>query len=117
MKIGLETYETLRFYIDMNFDGLKDAIIAVLGGVSCEIDTGTFQNDMTSFGGRDDVLTLLVHRRYLAYNEKTHRICIPNDEVRSEFLRAVRSSAFGTLLIPCPSGGGLSYKVKKAKGM
>ncbi len=92
--INTETYEALRFYIDMNFDGLKDAVIAMLGGLSCEIDTGTFQNDMTSFSGRDDVLTLLVHLGYLAYNEETHRVCIPNDEVRSEFLRAVKSSGW-----------------------
>lgn len=92
--ISTETYEALRIYIDMNFDGLKDAIIAMLGGLSCEIDTGTFQNDMTSFGGRDDVLTLLVHLGYLAYNEESHVVCIPNDEVRSEFLRAVKSSGW-----------------------
>ncbi len=92
--VSTETYEALRVYIDMNFDGLKDAIIAMLGGVSCEIDTGTFQNDMTSFGGKDDVLTLLVHLGYLTYHEKSRRVSIPNDEVRSEFLRAVRSSGW-----------------------
>ena len=42
--VSTETYEALRVYIDMNFDGLKDAIISMLGGVSCEIDTGTFHN-------------------------------------------------------------------------
>lgn len=92
--VSTETYEALRVYIDMNFDGLKDAIISMLGGVSCEIDTGTFQNDMTSFRGRDDVLTLLVHLGYLTYQEKNRRVSIPNDEVRSEFLRAVRSSGW-----------------------
>lgn len=92
--VSTETYEALRVYIDMNFDGLKDAIIAMLGGVSCEIDTGTFQNDMTSFSGKDDVLTLLVHLGYLTYDEKSRRVSIPNDEVRSEFLRAVRSSGW-----------------------
>lgn len=92
--VSTETYEALRVYIDMNFDGLKDAIISMLGGVSCEIDTGTFQNDMTSFRGRDDVLTLLVHLGYLTYQEKSRRVSIPNDEVRSEFLRAVRSSGW-----------------------
>lgn len=92
--VSTETYEALRVYIEMNFDGLKDAVIAMLGGISCEIDTGTFQNDMTSFGGRDDVLTLLVHLGYLAYNEETRMVGIPNDEVRSEFLRAVKSSGW-----------------------
>ena len=89
---GTETYEALRVYIDMNFDGLKDAIVAMLGGISCKIDTGIFQNDMMSFQGRDDVLTLLIHLGYLAYNEAKQEVLIPNEEVRSEFLRAVRQS-------------------------
>ena len=40
-----ETYEALRNYIDMNFDGLKDSVIDMLGGSLCEVDTGSFQND------------------------------------------------------------------------
>lgn len=89
-----ETYEALRVYIDMNFDGLKDAIIAMLGGIPCRIDAGTFQNDMMNFQGRDDVLTLLIHLGYLAYDEAKQEVLIPNEEVRGEFLRAVRQSSW-----------------------
>jgi len=53
---------------------------------------------MTSFNGRDDVLTLLVHLGYLAYNDETHTVRIPNDEVRSEFLRAVKSSGWNEVI-------------------
>lgn len=63
----------------------------MLGGDCVEIDTGTFQNDMTSFKSKDDVLTLLVHLGYLAYNEETQSVYIPNAEVREEFVRAVRN--------------------------
>lgn len=86
-----ETYESLRIYIDMDFDGLKKAIIDMLGGKKCRIDTGTFQNDMTSLQGRDDVLTLLVHLGYLAYNDDTKEVHIPNEEVRQEFIRAIKN--------------------------
>lgn len=86
-----ETYESLRIYIDMDFDGLKQAIIDMLGGQKCRIDAGTFQNDMTSLKSRDDVLTLLVHLGYLAYDEDSREVCIPDEEVRQEFLRAVRN--------------------------
>lgn len=58
---NLNQYEALRDYIDMNFDGLKDAVIDMLGGAVCEVDTGSFQNDMTSMKSKDDVLTLLIH--------------------------------------------------------
>ena len=86
-----ETYESLRAYIDLNFDGLKDAIVDMLGGQRLRIDTGTFQNDMTSMSSRDDVFTLLVHLGYLAYDSGRKEVYIPNEEVREEFIRAVKN--------------------------
>lgn len=85
-----ETYESLKTYIDLNFDGLKDGLVELLGGKRCRIDTGTFQNDMTSLSGRDDIFTLLVHLGYLAYDIEMEEVFIPNEEVRGEFVRAVR---------------------------
>lgn len=85
-----ETYESLKTYITMNFDGLKDAILSMLGGSKCEIDTGTFQNDMTTFHSKDDVLTLLAHLGYLAYDAPSECVFIPNQEVKEEFLRAIK---------------------------
>ena len=85
-----ETYESLRDYIDLNMDGLKDALIEMIGGKKCKIDTKTFQNDMTSINSRDDVFTLFVHLGYLAYDRKSKSVFIPNEEVRSEFIRAVK---------------------------
>ncbi len=85
-----ETYESLKTYIDLNFDGLRDGIVELLGGKRCRIDIGTFQNDMTSLSGRDDIFTLLVHLGYLAYDIETEEVFIPNEEVRGEFVRAVR---------------------------
>ncbi len=84
-----ETYESLKLYIDMDEDGLKEAIIQMLGGAHVPIDIGTFQNDMTSIRQKDDVLTLLIHLGYLAYNGKEKTVFIPNEEVRQEFIRAV----------------------------
>ena len=86
-----ETYESLKIYIDMDEDGLKEAIMQMLGGATCSVDTGTFQNDMTSIKGRDDVLTLLVHLGYLAYDSDERAVFIPNEEVKQEFIRAVKS--------------------------
>lgn len=84
-----ETYTTLQFYIDLNEDGLKETIVQMIGGARIRIDTGTFQNDMTSIRNRDDVLTLLVHLGYLAYDSTFKSVYIPNDEIREEFVRAV----------------------------
>ena len=63
--VKTETYESLRDYIDMNFDGLKDSVIDMIGGEKIKVDTNSFQNDLTSMENRDDVLTLLIHLGYL----------------------------------------------------
>ncbi len=85
-----ETYESLKVYIDMDLGGLKQAIVAMLSGEHYPIDIRTFQNDMTSIDSKDDVLTLLVHLGYLAYEISTESVYIPNEEVRQEFIRAVK---------------------------
>lgn len=84
-----ETYESLQFYIDLNEDGLKEAIIQMLGGAHISIDDGTFQNDMTTMKSKDDVLTLLVYLGYLGYSSMEKKVFIPNEEVRQEFVRAL----------------------------
>ena len=92
-----ETYEALKVYIDMNFDGLKESIIEMLGGGRCEINTRKFQNDMTTFSTKDDVLTLLVHLGYLAYDKKNSKVFVPNHEIAEEFLNAVDGSGWAGL--------------------
>lgn len=87
-----ETYESLKYYISMNFDGLKDAIIEMIAGGRCKVDTNTFENDMVSFQSRDDVLTVLIHLGYLAYDAETEEVAVPNEEVRAAFVRAIKKS-------------------------
>ena len=77
--------------MELNFDGLKDAVVRMLAGEKISIDTKTFQNDMTTFGSRDDVLTLLIHLGYLAFDQTENGVFIPNAEVAEEFVRSVRS--------------------------
>ncbi len=84
-----ETYESLRFYIEMNFEGLKDDIIWMLGGNRCRVTVRSFQNDMVSVKNKDDVLTLLIHLGYLAYDRENEEAFIPNQEVADEFRIAV----------------------------
>lgn len=93
---GTETYEALKVYIDRNFDGLREAVIEMLGNGRCKVDTSTSQNDMTTFKTRDDVLTLLIHLGYLAFKEE--EAFIPNQEIMQEFLRAIKTGDWGGLL-------------------
>lgn len=85
-----ETYESIRTYIEMNYDGLRDTIVEMIAGERKKIDTTTFTNDMVTFAIQDDVLTLLIHLGYLAYDFDTREIFIPNFEIREQFISTVR---------------------------
>lgn len=84
-----ETYEALKVYIQMDMDGLKDAVVEMLAGASVRINTGTFANDMTTFATKDDVLTLLVHLGYLTCDSENETVTIPNKEVSREYVNAI----------------------------
>lgn len=85
-----ETYEALKIYIDLNEGGLRDAIVRMMGGGRQKIETGTFQNDMTTFTSADDVMTLLVHLGYLGYDSEKKEVFIPNNEIMGEYVNATR---------------------------
>lgn len=95
---GTETYESLMTYIAMDFDGLRQLVVDMLGGCRCSIDVESFQNDITSFNSADDVITLLIHMGYLAYDNKTKEVFIPNEEVRSVFLRAIKNDGWNEVI-------------------
>ena len=84
------TYEVVVPLINMDFDGLKQAIIEMISGSTVEVDTGTFQNDTVSFSSRDDVITYLIHLGYLAYDQRKQCAFIPNEEIRQELLAATK---------------------------
>ncbi len=89
-----ETYEALRVYIDMNYDGLKDDVVKLLAGEEVYLNTDKFQNDMTTFKSKDDVLTLLIHLGYLGYNSSNQTCYIPNKEVTSSFIASIEDSSW-----------------------
>lgn len=84
------SYETVVPLINMDFDGLRSAIIEMLSGDSVSVDVTTFQNDMTSFSCRDDVITCLIHFGYLGYNQIYKKAFVPNEDIRQELLRIMR---------------------------
>lgn len=43
----------------------------------------------TSFAGKDDVLTLLVHLGYLSFDSERRTVSIPNKEVALEYCNAI----------------------------
>lgn len=84
-----ETYDALKVYMDMDFDGLRSDIVRMLGGVRVKVNTRSFQNDMCTFKTKDDVLTLLIHLGYLGYDSEEKEAFIPNREIIEEFENAM----------------------------
>ena len=77
-------------YIELNKAGLKDDVVAMIVGERRMVNTATFQNDLTHYKTKDDVLTALIHMGYLGYDTETGEAFIPNEEVRDVFESAVR---------------------------
>lgn len=86
-----ETYEALAGYIRRDYDGLKEAVALLMDGSRLKIDVSTYQNDMTTFHGRDDVLSLLIHLGYLGFDDAQSEVFIPNKEILDEFRASTKS--------------------------
>ncbi len=94
-----ETYEALKVYIEMNYDGLRDTIVKLIAGEKVVINPRKFQNDMTTFASADDVLTLLVHLGYLTFQFNTNEVWIPNGEVQQEFINSIEDGGWETIML------------------
>ena len=84
------TYESLKRYISMNFEGLRDSVVELLAGNEVRVDVGRFANDVHAVNSRDAVLTLLIHLGYLSYDDDKRTVRIPNYEVQQEFERTIQ---------------------------
>lgn len=91
------TYDSIQPLIDRDFDGLKNAILMMLSGERVKVNAISFKNDMISFRNKDDVLTVLIHMGYLAYDREKKTAFIPNEEIREQFLMAVDESHWNEL--------------------
>ena len=60
-KSETASYEAIVPFINMNYDGLKTAIIEMLSGSSVKVNTATFKNDTVNIQSKDDVLTYMIH--------------------------------------------------------
>ncbi len=63
----------------------------MLGGGRIVVNTLSFQNDMSNFKTKDDVLTLLIH---LGYDSKTKEAFILHKEIMGEFENAMSTGGW-----------------------
>ena len=102
--------ESLMTYIDMDEEGLQEDIARLIAGEEIEVNPDGFQNDFENFVTKDDVLTLLIHLGYLAYEEEydgygeggvirpVGYVHIPNEEIRLEFESILRRAKHESLI-------------------
>ena len=86
------SYEALKDYILMNFEGIKDDVITMIGGGKIDVNIYSYLNTMTDFHSKDDVFTYLIHLGYLAYDRAIKQCYIPNVEVRSQWILSIKNA-------------------------
>ena len=90
-------YDSVITYIQMNFEGLKDDVIRMLAGERVDVDTTEFLNDMHIVRSKNDVLTVMIHLGYLAYDFETQECYIPNKEVADEMNNAIKATSWDAI--------------------
>ena len=86
------SYEALRNFILMDFEGILQDVKTMIGGGRVDVDVSMFLNTMNDFKDKDDVFTFLIHLGYLAYDRKEKQCYIPNREVRDQWIFSVQQS-------------------------
>ena len=92
------SYDAIVPLINMNFDGLRTAIIEMLSGNVVGVDVSSFQNDTVSFANKDDVITYLIHLGYLGYDQEKCTAFVPNEEIRQELTNATKRKTWDELI-------------------
>lgn len=87
-----EAFEALQQYIDCDFDGVKDTLEHLIRGEAVGMNVLRFGNDIKSVGDNDELFTMLIHFGYLNYNRRERVAKLPNQEIREEFVEALRGS-------------------------
>ena len=85
-------FDSVADYIKMGFEGLRDDIIELLAGGRVKVNTTKFRNDLSEIRNRDDVLTVLIHLGYLAFDWQRRECYVPNYEVSEELANAVEET-------------------------
>ncbi len=86
------SYDALKIYILMNFEGIRDDVLSMIAGGKVSVNVTKYMNTMTDFYSKDDVFTYLIHLGYLAYDQKNAKCYIPNQEIRAEWINSIENS-------------------------
>ena len=85
------SYDSIRTYISMNFEGIRDDVKTMIAGGWIDVEVDDYLNTMTDFNSKDAIFAYLIHLGYLAYDGDTKQCYIPNNEIRSEWIKAIKN--------------------------
>ena len=83
------SFASINTFITMNYEGLKDDVMAMLSGEKVYVNTDTFQNDLSTVSSKDEAITALIHLGYLGYDREEYSAYVPNYEVKKAYQAAL----------------------------
>ncbi|NLZ68518.1 MAG: AAA family ATPase, partial [Spirochaetales bacterium] len=90
--IDTSSIDDAKDYINMNIDGLKEDVINMSLGQRVPVDVSSFDNDFVNLHNKDQVMTLLIHLGYLAYDAENKEAYVPNNEIKDHLIKAIKQS-------------------------
>lgn len=83
------SFASINTFITMNYEELKDDVMAMLSGEKVYVNTDTFQNDLSTVSSKDEAITALIHLGYLGYDREEYSAYVPNYEVKKAYQAAL----------------------------
>ena len=91
------SFASINTFITMNYEGLKDDVMAMLSGGKVCVNTDTFQNDLSTVSSKDEAITALIHLGYLGYDREEYSAYIPNYEVKKAYQAALCTGSWSEI--------------------
>ena len=85
------SYEALKDYIILDFNGIKNDVISMVSGEHIPVNVSKFTNSRV-INSKDDVFTSLIHLGYLGYDYKDKTCFIPNYELLQEWINVLEDT-------------------------
>lgn len=85
------SYEALKDYIILDFNGIKNDVISMVSGEHIPVNVSKFTNSRV-INSKDDVFTSLIHLGYLGYEYKDKTCFIPNYELLQEWINVLEDT-------------------------
>lgn len=91
--------DAVKDAIAHNIDDVKRDLLRMYDGEKLDIvDFSKFNSDISELKSKDAIITYLIHLGYLAYDLKSRKIYIPNEEIRQEFKNILKDVKYEILI-------------------